>query len=497
MSSHQSDPVFSSEKENVLGELAVRMKKCSVEGYKNRRDDADHDDFPPPPPVFQTYAAQLSGRQEQEDEEELPPPPPCLLPSSSSGSLSSQRPGPPTPLKSSLHSSPKPYKPPSFLSSPPDTDKPSPLPPPKPWLTSSSTGVTPRSVSSSSFSSSSSPDNVRMDPSPGRRQSSSGGDRKESAGGGESPWAVSSAHARTGLNSDKKVSMEGTEVMAMMNTPTKNCFACSQCVDASDGCTAMGRSYHQACFCCASCNRRLESKFFTSEDRPLCGECYKEPDETCSICQEPISGDCLVSGDKHYHHHCMKCATCGDPLRGTYFTYMDKLICEKDYKDTQKTCSECGVTISGVYYTLDNEKIVCEADYKSQLGNCQKCGLVVEGRIMKVSGSLFHPDCFTCTVCQKSMVGVPFSLDDDKKIYCAEDYQRKHASICSACSQPILPRAGETSAPRLRAMGRDFHPACFKCQDCSLVLDSRIPGCECYPLGDTPLCGDCNRKRQS
>jgi len=118
-------------------------------------------------------------------------------------------------------------------------------------------------------------------------------------------------------------------------------------------------------------------------------------------------------------------------------------------------------------------------------------------RIMKVSGSLFHPDCFTCTVCQKSMVGVPFSLDDDKKIYCAEDYQRKHASICSACSQPILPRAGETSAPRLRAMGRDFHPACFKCQDCSLVLDSRIPGCECYPLGDTPLCGDCNRKRQS
>jgi len=204
-----------------------------------------------------------------------------------------------------------------------------------------------------------------------------------------------------------------------------------------------------------------------------------------------------VSGDKHYHHHCMKCATCGDPLRGTYFTYMDKLICEKDYKDTQKTCSECGVTISGVYYTLDNEKIVCEADYKSQLGNCQKCGLVVEGRIMKVSGSLFHPDCFTCTVCQKSMVGVPFSLDDDKKIYCAEDYQRKHASICSACSQPILPRAGETSAPRLRAMGRDFHPACFKCQDCSLVLDSRIPGCECYPLGDTPLCGDCNRKRQS
>ena len=30
--------------------------------------------------------------------------------------------------------------------------------------------------------------------------------------------------------------------------------------------------------------------------------------------------------------------------------------------------------------------------------------------------------------------------------------------------QPILPKPGETAAARLRALGRDFHPECFKCE---------------------------------
>ena len=30
----------------------------------------------------------------------------------------------------------------------------------------------------------------------------------------------------------------------------------------------------------------------------------------------------------------MTCSVCGDRLNGTYFTFLDKLICEKDYKVT-------------------------------------------------------------------------------------------------------------------------------------------------------------------
>jgi len=241
------------------------------------------------------------------------------------------------------------------------------------------------------------------------------------------------------------------------------CHVCSEEVQ-SGGCKALGKTFHIDCFKCTNCKKQLEEKFFSMEEQPLCEACYKIEDKTCDICEKEIDGDCLMSNGKHFHHDCMKCSICGDSLSGTYFTFEDKLICEKDYKDTQKSCSECGNIISGPYYTLDNDKVVCEVDYKKMLGNCERCGKVVEGKILKVSGGFYHPDCFTCMICKESLIGVKFSLDDDKNVYCQEDYQRKHAATCSACREPIVPKKGETSAARLRALGRDFHPECFKCE---------------------------------
>jgi hypothetical protein len=46
----------------------------------------------------------------------------------------------------------------------------------------------------------------------------------------------------------------------------------------------------------------------------------------------PIKGDCVESNNKVFHPGCMKCYICGDSLKGVYFTYEDKPICEKDYK---------------------------------------------------------------------------------------------------------------------------------------------------------------------
>ena len=64
----------------------------------------------------------------------------------------------------------------------------------------------------------------------------------------------------------------------------------------------------------------------------------------------------------------------------------------------QKTCSECGCLISDVYYTLDSGKVVCEQDYLKTLDPCRKCGLPVQGKLVKLSGSSYHPQCFSCQV---------------------------------------------------------------------------------------------------
>ena len=42
--------------------------------------------------------------------------------------------------------------------------------------------------------------------------------------------------------------------------------------------------------------------------------------------------------------------------------------------------------------------------------------------------------------------------------------RRLFAYQCSVCSKPIVPKEGQTKAPRIRALDRDFHPQCFKCE---------------------------------
>ena len=42
-------------------------------------------------------------------------------------------------------------------------------------------------------------------------------------------------------------------------------------------------------------------------------------------------------------------------------------------------------------------------------------------------------------------------------------YFRKYAPRCSACKLPIAPKDGETTAQRLTAFDKDWHPDCFKC----------------------------------
>ena len=41
---------------------------------------------------------------------------------------------------------------------------------------------------------------------------------------------------------------------------------------------------------------------------------------------------------------------------------------------------------------------------------------------------------------------------------------RIFAFKCSVCNKPIVPKEGQTKAPRIRALDRDFHPQCFKCE---------------------------------
>ena len=73
-------------------------------------------------------------------------------------------------------------------------------------------------------------------------------------------------------------------------------------------------------------------------------------------------------------------------------------------------------------------------------------------------------ECFTCVACGKDLSHDEFVLDEQKTIYCTEDWAKKKAYRCVTCKRAIVPTEGQTKAPRLRALGKDYHPDCFKCE---------------------------------
>jgi len=75
-------------------------------------------------------------------------------------------------------------------------------------------------------------------------------------------------------------------------------------------------------------------------------------------------------------------------------------------------------------------------------------------------------------VCDRSLVELKFNFDKgDNKVYCNEDYNKKHASICYTCKEPIVPKHGQKTVEKLCALDKHFHSDCFKCEVSSKSQD--------------------------
>ncbi|KAM7341346.1 lipoma-preferred partner zyxin isoform 2-T2 [Cochliomyia hominivorax] len=159
------------------------------------------------------------------------------------------------------------------------------------------------------------------------------------------------------------------------------------------------------------------------------------------------------------------------------------------------TCSQCQINLQGKpFYALDC-KPYCEFDYLQTLEKCSVCMKPILERILRATGKPYHPQCFTCVVCKKSLDGIPFTVDATNQNYCIEDFHKKFAPRCCVCKEPIMPEPGEEETVRVVALDRSFHFECYKCEDCGLLLSSEAEGRGCYPLDDHVLCKSCNAKR--
>ena len=120
-----------------------------------------------------------------------------------------------------------------------------------------------------------------------------------------------------------------------------------------------------------------------------------------------------------------------------------------------------------------NNKNYCEEHYRAKCDNCPKCDQQITGHMVRTANSAFHPECFTCIGCNKDLAHAEFVMDELRQVFCPECFAKKKAPRCATCKKPIVPGPGQKKAPRLRALGKDYHPDCFKCE-VRKILNAKI-----------------------
>ncbi|XP_018082015.1 filamin-binding LIM protein 1 isoform X2 [Xenopus laevis] len=164
---------------------------------------------------------------------------------------------------------------------------------------------------------------------------------------------------------------------------------------------------------------------------------------------------------------------------------------KKQYHANCFTCRKCSRLLAGqLYYQTDGQPL-CEHCYKETLDKCAKCQLLIKQHIVRAMGNGYHPECFTCVVCQRRIADESFAVDEFNDVYCAEDYYRKFAPICSACNDPIIPKDGNDSY-KIECLGHNYHENCYRCERCDISLSLEPTETGCFPLKGSLLCKSCH-----
>lgn len=178
--------------------------------------------------------------------------------------------------------------------------------------------------------------------------------------------------------------MKNGEYLCTLDYQRMHGTRCNGCGDFVEGevVTALGKTYHPACFVCTICKRP-----FPAGDRVT----FNGKDCLCQYCVEPMSpGPKDILGSSN-------CAGCGRDIKnGQALLALDRqwhLGCFK--------CKACSKVLTGEYISKDGAPY-CEKDYQIHFGvQCEACHQFITGKVLEAGDKHYHPSCARCSRCNQ------------------------------------------------------------------------------------------------
>ncbi|XP_036390152.1 actin-binding LIM protein 1 isoform X8 [Megalops cyprinoides] len=198
--------------------------------------------------------------------------------------------------------------------------------------------------------------------------------------------------------------MKNGEYLCTLDYQRMHGTRCNGCGDFVEGevVTALGKTYHPACFVCTLCKRPFpagDRVTFNGKDC-LCQRCVQPlspcpkdvtSSSNCAGCGRDIkNGQALLALERQWHLGCFKCKACGKVLTGEYISKDGAPYCERDYQiHFGVQCEACHQYITGKVLEAGDKH------YHPSCARCSRCNqMFTEGEEMYLQGStVWHPDC--------------------------------------------------------------------------------------------------------
>ncbi|GBM02021.1 LIM and senescent cell antigen-like-containing domain protein 1 [Araneus ventricosus] len=189
----------------------------------------------------------------------------------------------------------------------------------------------------------------------------------------------------------------------------------------------------------------------------------------CSKCGEGFEPHEKIvnSHGEVWHQQCFVCCQCFRPFPdGTFYEFEGRKYCKHDFHVLFAPC-------------------------------CGKCKNFVFGRVIKAMNNNWHPECFTCELCNTMLADEGF-IKNAGRALCHECNAREKAAqsgkyICYKCHAVI-------DEGVLKFKGEPYHPYHFNCTACGIELNAdarEVKGelycLRCHDKMGIPICGACRR----